>query len=70
MLVHVAFPAAISAGTGMGPLTKALTPLQRVQLAHACGGHRSIQAMLLDQRHSKGMPMLTVGAMKEFAAIG
>jgi hypothetical protein len=70
MLLHVAFPSEISAGTGMEPLNKVLTPLQRVQLAHVRGGHRSIQAMMLDQRHSTGMPLLTTAAMKEFASIG
>eukprot|EP00966_Prymnesium_polylepis_P076362 1769920-Prymnesium_polylepis.1 len=70
MLMHVAFPSAISAGTGMGPLNKVLTPLPRVLLAHVRGGHRSIQAMMLNQRHSTGMPLLTTAAMKSFASIG
>ena len=60
----------LSTGVGMGPLSSTLTPLQRVQLAHVRGGHRSLQAMLLDQRNCIGMPQLTTAALKEFAQHG
>eukprot|EP00966_Prymnesium_polylepis_P020463 471037-Prymnesium_polylepis.1 len=50
-------PLSISTGVGMGPLTAALTPYDKVVLKHVRMNHASIQRMLISDQSGDGSRM-------------